>query len=48
MPKPMTKAELNRRMEEAPHLSNNHFVVLNLKIKAIVEYLNSLKKGKED
>lgn len=42
MPRPMTKAELKRRIDEAGSLSGNQFAVLGLKIDAIVEYLSRL------
>lgn len=42
MPKPITKAEMNRRIAEADE-STNHFMQLRLKIEAITEYLNGLK-----
>lgn len=39
MPRPMSKAELNRRIAEADN-SNNHFEQLRLKVEALQEYLN--------
>lgn len=38
MPRPMTKAELRRRIDEADN-SNNHFMQLRLMVEAIAEYL---------
>lgn len=41
----MNKRQLARQIAEASTLSNNHFVVLRLKIEAIAQYLMELPDG---